>query len=292
MNNFKILKAKKNLLVELINEHGGLVTFSLMIICLTNLFFMSGSVMEIYYRLGISAIYLLINYFFYIFIAEEFKSLDNKKRLRVLYVTIIILAIMKCDSFGPELSSGNMLNLLFGLFAGLLVLFALLFIIGISYLMFILLYKIYVFFISCFIYATLPTSKEELEECGVENRIDCALYYLYMQKGFMRWKRHSTIYLKDFNKHFGNLTKIFYDFRFSYDDYRKLYSACRTSPEKKKLLSVLAVLVPEHEYSYGSIMSIRQDTLIYHLKHILNTQDPDNKNIESILLQFNDILEK
>lgn len=292
MKNFKILKTKRMKLVELKDNHGGSVSFLVMIICLINLFFMSGSVSEFFFRFGVSFICALTNYFFYVIIFDEFDNIKSHRILRHLYVDTMILFIIYCDFYGRNIISDTekIMSFLAGIVLGLLYMFLLVIILFIMFVCLLMLRKAYIAFISCFIYIKLPTSKEELEECGVRNRIDCVLYYLYMQKGFMGWKKHSIIYLNEFGKQFTLLTEILYSFPLSDKDYHELYAICKSDPQNKKPLNILSNIAPEHSSSYDRFETLSM--LPYYLEYILNTGYPENKNNESILLHFKEIIDK
>lgn len=295
MKQFKILRTKKNLFLELIENFGGYVVAIIILASIFSLFINVTSFGELFYRVGTRIMLNCMNYLFYVYIFECFKDMDDFifRKAKVIYTIAVLLAMYYADSCYKiaGFSSSSIYGVLLGMFFGGIILFACLLWLVIVYNIAIFLHYVYRTAIKYIVYSKLPTTMAELAECGVRSRIDCLLYYLYMQKGFIRWKKHSVILLDDFEDEFGALTYIFYEFPLSSSDYDKLYDLCESSTDKEELLIILKYLAPEHAYS-EPFNRLSYCNMEYYLRCLLNTQNIEHRKNEPLLLQMRECLNR
>ena len=294
MKQFKILRTKKNLLLELIENFGGYVVGIIILASIFSLFINVTSFGELFYRLGTMITFNCMNYLLYVFLFECFKDMDDFiiKKAKVIYTIAVLLAMYYVDSCYKIAGffSNGVCSVLLGVFFSAIIIFACLLWLVIVYNIAIFLHYVYRTTIKYLVYSKLPTSMEELAECGVSDRIDCLLYYLYLQKGFIRWKKHSVILLDNFDDEFGALSYIFYEFPLSSSEYDKLYDLCKSSLDKEELLNILKYLAPEHAYS-APFNCLSHSNKEYYLRCLLNTKNIGLRKNESLLLQMRECLD-
>lgn len=225
MKNFNVLSTKRNLLKLFMSEKINIVCSVILFAAIINVLFGAISLLNLGCSVGNSLAYLILAFFLYIEIEDD----DGMLLAMPLFAIFLIICNIVNFHIKELLVIGFLPNFIFGFFSTFII-FAVFFIvliltiISIFLIVYLFLYVPYNIFMKYWIRAKLPTTKEELVACGVKNRIDCILYYLFMQKGFKKGTLWPDIPLYLHKEEYPKLIDLFYSFPVEVKEFEKMSS--------------------------------------------------------------------
>lgn len=274
MSDFTVLQTKRNLFGLFISKTGNLIGTIIIAVIALNLLLGIVFMHNVGYCIGNTITYLG----WLIFSKSEITD-DEDMALRFilpcLTVSLAISNVIFLFFLPIEPYNELFINFLCGFLImvltpiGLLMIFLL-----IACFMF-LLYIPYETFMTYWIQTKLPTTKEELIACGVKNRIDCILYYLYMQTGFKKGMLWPNIPLYLYKEEYPGLIDICYSFPVKEEEFIKMSSYLLEKYHISTTDGLTGDLFPEYSHKR------RKDCLTRILSNYY-----DKKTVRNILLDL------
>ncbi|RHB42006.1 hypothetical protein DW886_15740 [Enterocloster aldenensis] len=294
---FKVLKSKRNIALEVIDGFGGFKTVLIALLAICNVFTYVKTGYEVVYYIAVS----IMSMFIWYKIEKDYwnELISNSSELHMTIVTIVgfIASFIFCryayyhENFivttspvawqciclfiagmAVEFTSFIMVSAIFGIYS----------------LVKIILTCAYENCMKHVLIARFPGSKEELMECGVHNRIECAMYYLVMQKGFNTKRKKCLFNLKELGlERFSKLTDIFYSFNFSADECVILSEGIMKFGNMEDAANnLLSDLIPDR----NGIIKHADADYKNHLERILEKRTYGSYQTEELLIKLNEIV--
>lgn len=292
---FKVLKAKKNIVWEIIKGFGGIETVIIAMIAICNIFVFTKTAESLIYQIGVSIMSMILWYKIKKDIWEDLTMNSNGLYMTIVAMIMFSLSFIYCkDAYNVEV---YIIKSYVGLFLiGMIIEYSIILLSSAVFGLFLLIKTV----LSCIyengvkhvIIARFPESKEELIECGVHNRIECAIYYLIMQKGFKTNRSRELFNLSELNAEmFDKLVSILYSFEISESEYKKLKDKVMQLEKLSEAASVLLDdLIPEKACNTKNPTYTIND-FRNHLIQILKNNTYGACSTEDILITLNEIME-